>query len=55
MNTRFPTIFHARRAIECWRLDFNERQPHTSLAGLTPSEFLAHHSSTINSRLSVAS
>ena len=50
----FPTIFHARRAIEDWREDYNRNRPHSSLGGLTPHEFLEHYSKTINSRLPVA-
>lgn len=51
----FPTIFHARRAIEEWRLDYKAHRPHTSLNGLTPNEFIHHYSNMTNSRLSVAS
>jgi putative transposase len=51
----FPTIFHARSTIEAWRRDFNERRPHTALGGLTPTEYIEHHSKTTNSRLLVAS
>jgi len=36
----FPTIFHARSAIEAWRFDYNQRRPHTTLGGMTPVEFL---------------
>ena len=36
----FPTIFHARSAIEAWRIDYNQRRPHTTLADTTPVEFL---------------
>ena len=50
----FPTIFHARRAIEEWRLDYNASRPHTSLKGLTPNEFIEQYSNIPNSRLSVA-
>jgi putative transposase len=25
----FPTVFHARSAIEAWRIDYNEKRPHT--------------------------
>lgn len=39
----FPTIFHARTAIEEWRHDYNNHRPHSALDGLTPSEFLQHH------------
>jgi putative transposase len=51
----FPTIFHARRAIEEWRLDYNAYRPHTSLNGLAPNEFIKQYSNIPNSRLSVAS
>jgi putative transposase len=45
-NGAFPTIFHARAAIESWRIDYNLRRPHTSLGGLTPTEFIQHYQST---------
>lgn len=33
LNERaFPTIFHARSAIEEWRMDYNQRRPRTSSA-----------------------
>jgi putative transposase len=32
---------HARRIVEAWRADYNTRRPHTSLDGLTPTEFAA--------------
>ncbi|BDE06909.1 insertion element protein [Vulcanimicrobium alpinum] len=50
----FPTLFHARTAIEAWRIDYNHRRPHTALGGLTPAEFIEHHRTTPNSRLSAA-
>lgn len=46
----FPTIHHARCAIEDWRLDYNARRPHTSLGGLTPTEFIKQYQITSNSR-----
>ncbi len=46
----FPTIFHARAAIEAWRIDYNTSRPHTSLAGLTPAEFIEQYQKTSNSR-----
>lgn len=51
----FPTIFHARTAIEEWRIDYNERRPHTQLNGLTPAEFLRQDLNTLNSRSELAS
>jgi putative transposase len=50
----FPTIFHARSAVDAWRFDYNHRRPHTSLGGLTPAEFTRQDSNTSNSRLAVA-
>ncbi len=34
----FPSLADARRKIEAWRIDYNERRPHSSLAYRTPSE-----------------
>ena len=31
----------ARATIEAWRLDYNQRRPHSSLGALTPAEFAA--------------
>jgi putative transposase len=50
----FPTIFHARSAIEAWRIDYNDHRPHTALGGLTPAEFIEHHRITSNSRSAAA-
>jgi putative transposase len=50
----FPTIFHARSAIEAWRLDYNLGRPHTALGGLTPAEFIEQYRITSNSRSLVA-
>ena len=36
----FVTLKDARAIIECWRIDYNEGRPHTSLGGLTPREFI---------------
>jgi putative transposase len=35
----FRNLRSARRLIEEWRTDYNTHRPHTSLGGLTPSEF----------------
>jgi len=37
----FTNLAEARRIIEAWRIDYNTRRPHTSLNGLTPTEFAA--------------
>ncbi len=36
----FISLKHARDIIESWRIDYNEGRPHTSLGGLTPSEYV---------------
>jgi len=51
----FPTIFHARRALETWRRDYNEDRPHTKLGGLTPAEFIRQTLNTLDSRSALAS
>ncbi len=35
----FSNLSEARRIIEDWRIDYNTNRPHTSLNGLTPTEF----------------
>jgi len=35
----FESIDDARAKIDAWRWDYNERRPHRSLGGPTPSEF----------------
>ena len=37
----FTNLIEARRIIEAWRIDYNIRQPYTSLNWLTPTEFPA--------------
>jgi len=37
----FANLAQARRIIEEWRIDYNTNRPHTSLNGLTPTEFAA--------------
>jgi len=37
----FSNLAHAREIIEAWKIDYNTRRPHTSLGGLTPTEFAA--------------
>lgn len=51
----FPTVFHARSAIEAWRIDYNEKRPHTQLDGLTPAEFIRQTLDSIDSRSELAS
>ena len=35
----FRSLHAAQQIIEDWRIDYNHTRPHTSLGGLTPSEF----------------
>jgi len=35
----FANLNEARQLIEEWRIDYNTHRPHTSLNGLTPTEF----------------
>ncbi len=35
----FANLKEARQIIEEWRIDYNTNRPHTSLNGLTPTEF----------------
>lgn len=35
----FTSYRHAREIISAWQEDYNQHRPHTSLDGLTPSEY----------------
>ena len=35
----FDNLRHARNLIAAWRIDFNQHRPHSSLAGMTPTEY----------------
>jgi putative transposase len=37
----FTNLSEARQIIEAWKIDYNTRRPHSSLNGLTPTEFAA--------------
>jgi putative transposase len=50
----FANLAEARRIIEAWRIDYNTRRPHSSLDGLTPTEFAARpHEGHNQNRLSL--
>ena len=38
---QFTSLAEAQHIIEAWRLDYNQRRPHSSLGHLTPNEFVA--------------
>lgn len=40
-DTWFVSLPEAQVVIESWRRDYNDRRPHSSLRGLTPSEYAA--------------
>lgn len=50
----FLTIDQARDAAEAWRIDYNEIRPHSSLANLTPKEFVEALKITQPSQLAAA-
>jgi putative transposase len=35
----FTSIEDAKMKIEAWRIDYNQRRPHSSLGHLTPNEY----------------
>jgi len=37
---QFTSMAEAQHIIEAWRLDYNQRRPHSSLGHLTPNEFV---------------
>jgi putative transposase len=50
----FANLKEARQIIEAWRIDYNTNRPHTSLNGLTPTEFAIRPTSGQNqNRLSL--
>ena len=36
----FDSLYHARSLVAAWRIDFNLHRPHSSLAGLTPAQYV---------------
>jgi putative transposase len=38
---QFASLADAKATIDAWRLDYNQRRPHSSLGDLTPNEFVA--------------
>ena len=44
----FMNLNEAREIIEVWRVDYNEERPHSSLADLTPTEFIKQHYAKLN-------
>jgi len=48
MSERAPVRVDGRCAskIEAWRIDYNQRRPHSSLGHLTPNEFAEQRQAT---------
>lgn len=46
-DNQFLTLIEAQIIIEAWRKDYNDERPHSSLNGLTPSEFAARHTTML--------
>jgi putative transposase len=44
----FRNRTEAKVSIEAWRRHYNDVRPHSSLGGLTPTEFKAQHLATLN-------
>jgi len=44
---QFTSLEDAKAKIEAWRLDYNQRRPHSSLGHLTPDEFAARQEKRI--------
>jgi putative transposase len=42
-TTLFLSLTDAREKLEAWRLDYNQRRPHSSLGDLTPAEYVDRH------------
>ena len=49
----FLTVGDARRKIQSWRQDYNERRPHSSLGYRTPVEFAAQSKATQNGETNI--
>jgi len=43
---QFASMADAQAKIEAWRIDYNQRRPHSSLGHLTPNEFAEQRQAT---------
>ena len=51
-RTLVTSLDQARRAIEEWRIDYNNRErPHSSLDNLTPEEFIRQEKEKLQRRV----
>ncbi len=48
----FGSLLEAQVLVEAWRIEYNTYRPHSSLDGLTPSEYAARWTSTPTEQLS---
>jgi len=45
----FGSLLEARVIVESWRMEYNEKRPHSSLRYLTPSEYSSRHNPVLRS------
>ena len=45
----FGSLLEARVIVESWRMEYNEKRPHSSLRYLTPSEYGRRHNPVLRS------
>jgi len=45
----FGSLLEARVIVESWRMEYNEKRPHSSLRYLTPSEYGRSHNPALQS------
>jgi transposase InsO family protein len=45
----FGSLLEARVIVESWRMEYNEKRPHSSLRYLTPSEYVSRHNPVLRS------
>lgn len=52
---QFTSLTEAQHIIEAWRLDYNQRCPHSSLGHLTPNEFVGQRQALQTTKEAVCS
>lgn len=45
----FGSLLKARVIVESWRMEYNEKRPHSSLRYLTPSEYVSRYNPALRS------
>jgi putative transposase len=52
---QFASLAEAQRIIDMWRVDYNQRRPHSSLGHLTPEEFVQQRQVSMGAEEAVCS